>query len=261
MTKIRIFGPFHSGTNLIHNIINEVGCTVDGVIITAVQTDKHDLAPDFLDDELVIIMYKNLYNWIYSINKEPYDIVFNDLTTEISFRGETYQNIIHLYNSYYLSYMDLLTSNTPLHILNAEPEGSASLNVLWQPVTLPLINPPLLYSASRLCRDGDIQIGGLNVQRCKKNIIFLDYGKVIDDGGFDYISSQFDKIGIDFFMNRIDKFTEVLGKPAKTHGFSRTNSSDAHLNYLPIQQVFKEFIQEKTLIGHFVDPDITDFFE
>jgi hypothetical protein len=35
---------------------------------------------------------------------------------------------------------------TPLHILNAEPEGSASLNVLWQPVTLSLINPPLLYS-------------------------------------------------------------------------------------------------------------------
>ena len=205
MTIIRIFGPFHSGTNLIHNIINEVGCTVDGATITAVQTDKHDLAPDFLDDEFVVIMYKNLYNWIYSINKEPYDIVFNDLTTEISFRGETYQNIIHLYNSYYLSYMDLLTSH--------------------------------------------------------KNIIFLDYGKVIDDGGFDYVSSQFDKIGIDFFVNRIDKFTEVLGKPAKTHGFSRTNSSDAHLNYLPIQQVFKEFIQEKTLIGHFVDPDITDFFE
>ena len=28
---------------------------------------------------------------------------------------------------------------TLLHILNADPEGSASLNVLWQQVTLPLI--------------------------------------------------------------------------------------------------------------------------
>ena len=35
---------------------------------------------------------------------------------------------------------------TPLRILNADPKGLASLNVLWQPVTLPPKNPPLLYS-------------------------------------------------------------------------------------------------------------------
>jgi hypothetical protein len=207
MTKIRVFGPFHSGTNLIHNIINESNCMHSGTgkIITANQNDKHDLIPNFNEDEYVILMYKNLYNWIYSINKEPYDMVFNELTSTISFRGETFQNIIHLYNSYYLTYMDLLTSKN-------------------------------------------------------KNIVFLDYVKVIDkESGFDYINGKLEGLGL--VLQNKEKFTEVLGKPAKNHGFSRKNSDDALAYYLPNQVLYKKFIHEQTLIGHFVDEDITDFFE
>jgi hypothetical protein len=205
MTKIRVFGPFHTGTNLIHTIINEAGCIVNGKPITANQNDKHDLNPQFSEDEFVILMYKNVFNWIYSINKEPYDMTFNELTSQISFREETFQNIIHLYNSYYLSYMDLLTSQN-------------------------------------------------------KNIIFLDYGKIIDkDSGFDYINGKLGTMGLNI-QNR-EKFSEILGKPSKSHGFSRLNSDDALARYLPNQLVYKKFIHEQTLIAHFVDSDITDFFE
>lgn len=196
MTKIRIFGPFHTGTNLIHNIINE-----DGTNIIANQDDKHDLIPRFSNDEVVIIMYKNIYNWIYSINKEAYDMEFDEFTNTISFRGETFQNIIHLYNSYYLTYMDLLT---------------------------------------------------------RKNVIFLDYVKVIDKG-FDYINEKLGNIGLNI-QNR-DRFTEILGKPSKNHGFSRMNADDALAHYLPNQFIYKNFIHEHTLIAHFIDSDIIQFFE
>jgi len=203
MTKIRVFGPFHSGTNLIHSIINESNCLYKGKIITANQNDKHDLNPDVHEEEFAILMYKNLYNWIYSINKEPYDMVFNDLTSTISFRGETFQNIIHLYNSYYKTYMDLLT---------------------------------------------------------RKNIIFLDYVKVIDkELGFDYINEKLEGLGL-VLQNR-EKFTEILGKPAKNHGFSRKNSDDALAHYLPNQILYKKFIHEQTLIAHFVDEEILHLFE
>jgi hypothetical protein len=205
MTKIRVFGPFHTGTNLIHTIINDAGCInlENGKPIAANQNDKHDLAPQFSEDEFVILMYKNVYNWIYSINKEPYDMVFNELTSQISFREETFQNIIHLYNSYYLSYMDILT---------------------------------------------------------RKNVIFLDYAKIIDkESGFAYINGKLGNMGLNL-QNR-EKFTEILGKPAKNHGFSRKNSDDALMHYLPNQLVYKKFIHEQTLIAHFVDSDITDFFE
>jgi hypothetical protein len=205
MTKIRIFGPFHTGTNLIHSIINDAGCIVNGKPISAVQNDKHDLNPRFSEDEFVILMYKNVFNWIYSINKEPYDMVFNELTSQISFREETFQNIIHLYNSYYLSYMSLLTSQN-------------------------------------------------------KNIVFLDYVKIIDkDTGFDYINGKFGGLGL--VLQDREKFTDILGKPSKTHGFSRKNSDEALTYYLPNQSFYQKFIQEQTLIAHFVDPDITDFFE
>lgn len=204
MTKIRVFGPFHSGTNLIHNIINESNCLYKGTMMTANQNDKHDLHPNFTEEEFVVLMYKNVYNWIYSINKEPYDMVFNELTSTISFRGETFQNIIHLYNSYYNSYMGLLTSK-------------------------------------------------------HKNVIFFDYAKIIDkDTGFDYINGKFGGLGL--VLQNNDKFIEILGKPAKNHGFSCKNSDDALAHYLPNQLLYKKIIQEQTLISDFVDEDITEFF-
>lgn len=205
MTKIRVFGPFHTGTNLIHTIINESGCVIqtDGKIIASSQNDKHDLNPLFSEDEFVILMYKNVYNWIYSINKEPYDMVFNELTSSVSFRGETFQNIICLYNSYYLSYMNLLQN---------------------------------------------------------KNVIYLDYAKIIDkESGFDYINAKLEQMGL--VLQNKENFMEILGKPAKTHGFSRQNSDDALAHYLPNQSLYKDFIHNQSPIGHFVDSEITDFFE
>jgi hypothetical protein len=77
--------------------------------------------------------------------------------------------------------------------------------------------------------------------------------------GFGYINGKLGGLGL-VLQNR-EKFTEILGKPAKTHGFSRKNSDDALLNYLPNQVLYKKFIHEQTLIAHFVDEDITDFFE
>lgn len=90
---------------------------------------KHAFKPKELQqiinnkNNVVIFMYKNVYNWIYSINQNPYNISFkqNDkqeilnnnvnLNTPYYNYNCTFGNIIQLYNFYYTTYMSFLNKH------------------------------------------------------------------------------------------------------------------------------------------------------
>ena len=53
-------------------------------------------------------MYKNIYNWIYSIKKESYYIKFKSLNQSVECNNKKYHSVIALYNHTYNLYIDLL---------------------------------------------------------------------------------------------------------------------------------------------------------
>jgi hypothetical protein len=122
MTKqLHIIGPFNTGTNLLHNIISNCGCvdinTNTNVAIELNQNKpfgKHTLNINEITnylankDNLLIIMYKNVYNWLYSVKKSPYHIKFSKLYLEVELQSKKYPNMIELYNFYYINYLSIL---------------------------------------------------------------------------------------------------------------------------------------------------------
>jgi hypothetical protein len=124
MTKqIHIIGPFNTGTNLIRNIMSN--CDVidlfnkDSIIIHNDNTQpihKHtiiikDINNYLLDkNNIVIIMYKNVYNWLYSIKKSPYDIIFSNMYSMVELYSKKFANMIELYNFYYINYISILNN-------------------------------------------------------------------------------------------------------------------------------------------------------
>ncbi len=127
-------GPFNSGTNLLNNILNHSSC-IDKVTkkkIKVVDSDRINKEPDPIWKEIslkhvfsekvldkyvnykkigIIILYKNVYNWIYSIKKTPYHLVFETLFTTIDLKGNKFDNIIELYNFYYKMYINVIENN------------------------------------------------------------------------------------------------------------------------------------------------------
>jgi len=124
MTKhIHIIGPFNTGTNLLNNIISnsDVIDLVDNDSIVIYNNDnepihKHTLIikniNNYLLDKnnIVIIMYKNVYNWLYSIKKCSYDIVFSNMYSEVGLYSKKFANMIELYNFYYINYISILNN-------------------------------------------------------------------------------------------------------------------------------------------------------
>ena len=153
MTCIYIFGPFNSGTNLVSNIIDKCQCINKITLLPIVNNTDNDDSniknknknnnnnngriiiwkhtinvsniKKILADKnnIVIFMYKNIYNWIYSINKTPYDITFKNidkhekLNNNVVLKKLTYNhnhtfgNIVHLYNLYYSNYISILNQH------------------------------------------------------------------------------------------------------------------------------------------------------
>jgi hypothetical protein len=124
MPDILIFGPINSGTNLVKNIFdnNCKNILTDTIVnrtlfakdwIPGVDM-KHTIDTNILnnfcknDNSLIIIMYKNIYNWIYSIKKESYHIDFKSLNKPVKCDNKTYHSVISLYNHTYNLYIDLL---------------------------------------------------------------------------------------------------------------------------------------------------------
>lgn len=124
MTKhIHIIGPFNTGTNLLNNIISnsDVIDLVDNDSIVIYNNDnepihKHtliikDINNYLLDkNNIVIIMYKNVYNWLYSIPKAPYDIKLKNMYSEVELYSKKFTNMIELYNFYYINYISILNN-------------------------------------------------------------------------------------------------------------------------------------------------------
>ena len=107
MSHVYIFGPFNSGTNLIMKIITLM--PINNVIVNEENVWKHTIkSPEIqqiIDNKnnIVIFMYKNVYNWLYSIKKCSYDIVFSNMYSEVGLYSKKFANMIELYNFYYIN--------------------------------------------------------------------------------------------------------------------------------------------------------------
>ena len=132
--SIEIFGPFNTGTNLIIKILKCSQC------INKITQQKIKVIDDKMDDngiamkhtinekqlqqirdnktKMVVIMYKNIFNWIFSIKKESYDIKFTKLNNTVKYDNNTYENIICLYNYYYNMYIKLFQNNSNVIFLD-----------------------------------------------------------------------------------------------------------------------------------------------
>ena len=103
--NVQILGPFNSGTNLIEKIIPHKQII-----------HKHIICLDEIinvankENTLIIIMYKNIFNWLYSLKKESYSLKFNKLTDRVHFQDKQYNNVIEVYNTYYRNYIKLITN-------------------------------------------------------------------------------------------------------------------------------------------------------
>ena len=118
--QVHIIGPYNTGTNLLFNIINNSECidVIENKSITIEHQHKpfgkHTLnikiIENYLDnpDNLLIIMYKNVYNWLYSIQKSPYDIKYTKLYLPVILKKNIFPNMIELYNFYFINYMSIL---------------------------------------------------------------------------------------------------------------------------------------------------------
>lgn len=118
MKTIQVLGPFGSGTNLLCNILKNSCDNVyikTGDEITLIW--KHVLNRKLIDsalktsDTIFIIMYKNVYNWVNSINNYSYDIEYTTYDQIVTFQDIKYKNIIELYNTYYEMYIQYLIEN------------------------------------------------------------------------------------------------------------------------------------------------------
>lgn len=123
-------GPFNTGTNLLQNIISNAECininNNNSIILRNKNNEpwikgvnvKHCFSRNILNQFIytknmgVIILYKNVYNWIYSIKKEPYEFKFNKIFDTVTIDNYRFKNIIEIYNLYYTIYMDIIEKNS-----------------------------------------------------------------------------------------------------------------------------------------------------
>jgi hypothetical protein len=123
--KVFVVGPFNTGTNLMAKILMECTDVENKDSIKNSGNDnicwKHALNIDeFVQDPnaIVIVMYKNIYNWLYSIKKEKYEIKMTHIHMPVEIRDQKFLNIIDLYNSYYRMYMHHIVNNPNVIFVN-----------------------------------------------------------------------------------------------------------------------------------------------
>jgi hypothetical protein len=144
-----ILGPMNSGTNLLKKILENSGCFLldnsntqifpvgDGSIIWKHNFDFQQIETLLQDpNNLVIFMYKNVFNWLFSMKKKSYEIEFKTIDGEAKFHGiwngelyatnfivpnkQTFTNIIQLYNIYYTNYRNCLMKYNNVIFLDYE---------------------------------------------------------------------------------------------------------------------------------------------
>jgi len=118
MPQLQILGQFNTGTNLLLQMLegncrDEVGRDVymkDTLFAWKHTLHRRVQVENCLreDNRYIIILYKNVFAWLYSIEKYPYDVMFDALDGPVSMQGYPYNNLLELYNTYYRMYMDLI---------------------------------------------------------------------------------------------------------------------------------------------------------
>ena len=132
INQVFCIGPFNSGTNLLQNILaNAESMNMntsenirvfdkpenDNEWINSVHL-KHCFLRNVLNKYIhiknmgVIVLYKNVYNWIYSIKKQPYEFKFNKLFETLTLGKYKFDNIIQAHNLYYSLYIDIIEKNS-----------------------------------------------------------------------------------------------------------------------------------------------------
>ncbi len=132
--KIHVLGPMCSGTNLMYNIIEEhIKTTMQidlpsNIEVTQSEIWKHTTNKNTIEKQLnnkdknnnktvgCIFMYKNIYNWLYSIKKTPYETNIKRIIDPVIFDNNVYPNAVCLYNSYYNMYKSMLTNTNHIFI-------------------------------------------------------------------------------------------------------------------------------------------------
>lgn len=109
-----VIGPLNTGTNLLEKILERCyGLTilhrdVKHTLRKSTLIYRQDVNPGLI----YIVMFKNVYNWIASIQKHHYDIQFSQSalvldSTDITYREEQFSNIMEIYNKYYGVYLSM----------------------------------------------------------------------------------------------------------------------------------------------------------
>lgn len=121
--SIAILGAWNTGTNLISNILSNSYCVFlnDEKEILPVRNDdvwKHEpnfsiiesLAKD--TNKIVVIMYRNVYSWLNSMQKCSYELEYKSLNSiaKIKNKDISFRNILHVYNHYYSCYIRLINT-------------------------------------------------------------------------------------------------------------------------------------------------------
>jgi hypothetical protein len=136
INNIQIYGPFNTGTNLVYKLLTD---NISKNIKIFNNNWKHTLDSKSLikcasnKNNLIILMYKNVYNWVGSILKFKYDFEipngYNNKCKmkDVNNKNQYYfDNIIDAYNQYYYMYIDLIENNSNVvwidyyHLINKE---------------------------------------------------------------------------------------------------------------------------------------------
>ena len=135
MNKVYVIGPINTGTNLVHKLFENSECINKTTGLSLFINDpkmnfknglahKHatnvNIIKEYIkpNDTLIVIMYKNVYNWIYSLQKAHYQIEFTNLNNTVKLCENTYKNCVHLYNYYYSMYIYLIQNNQNVMFLD-----------------------------------------------------------------------------------------------------------------------------------------------
>lgn len=116
--RVQVMGPFNTGTNLLLQMMQDNCVDEDENPVKSSENMlfwKHTLRTDFIGkalespDNRFIIMYKRVYNWVYSVQRNSYDIQLHDgIYDKVTMQGRCYDNILQLYNRYYDMYKEML---------------------------------------------------------------------------------------------------------------------------------------------------------
>ncbi len=132
INQVFCIGPFNTGTNLLNNILSNaepvnMKTKANIRVFDKPENDKdwinsvhlkHCFLINVLNEYIhiknmgVIVLYKNVYNWMYSIKKEPYEFKFNKLFGTLTLGKYKFDNIIQAHNLYYSLYIDIIEKNS-----------------------------------------------------------------------------------------------------------------------------------------------------